>query len=247
MRRASLLLLVAWALLAPACTVLEYRDIQTDFQIAAAADNEATTTPFIDPGANYDSVLAALTPEYIKGMKEARLRPNAWMLRAVSCWRTNQYEDAVAAATAGLKDPGLTAGSRDAVIMEMIPGLVREAQVMDDWAAKDKKFTAAEYEAQRDNMKKAWKALGTAESKATTATPQSVRSYLHYQRWRVAQNWVELIRTTVGASRDERNEMRKWAKDNALGEVPSTAADVERDKILPATHPLRALIAAQGG
>lgn len=259
MKRALLLLLVV--LTATACGVVPYRDVQRDFERAVQQDNETSVSPFLELSTEgYETVFNELTPEYIngkgpkkRGLQEARLRPNAWMLRSVAAWRLKKYAEATSAADSGLALQPDSA-TRDAIIMNMIPALTRHSEVMDRWVEAGRAFTQPQYDAQRGNLAKAWKDLSEIQNTAKTdATPKSTRYYVHYQKWRLAQDWAYLITTvkhdpqkTQEDIRKAREAMRVWAKDNALGEEPLVAADSERNEIRSGAG-LRKLIEAQGG
>ena len=240
--------------IATGCGVVPYRAVQRDFEDAVARDNETTVAAafvdaFVDPSTGYQDVFDTLTPEYIQGskrksLKEPRLRPNAWMLRSISAWRLKNYGEATKAAEAGLElQPA--AGSRDTVIMQMIPALTRHSEIMDLWVDSGRSFSKEQYEGQRDNMATAWKELSGV--KTTEATPESTRYYLYYQQWRLIQNWRQVIEAVEGASDHDQRAMQQWAVTTAFGDVSlRKAAEAVRDKI-PEEHPLRKLIVAQGG
>jgi hypothetical protein len=251
MKRFPLFLLLA--LTVTACGVVPYRNVQRDFNNAVREDNEAAVSPFMDSStAGYETVFNELTPEYIngkgpknRGLKEPRLRPNAWMLRSVSAWRLKKYTEATTGAANGLAlDPD--EASRDAIIMSMMEALTAHSEVMDRWVEAGRAFSQSQYDDERENLARAWKKLTDVEKMATDATPKSTLYYLHYQKWRLAQDWGYLITTVKDGSAEARNEMRTWAKDSALGKKPLDAADAERDQI-PAGTALHKLIVAQGG
>lgn len=252
MRRIVLGLALA-AIFATGCQgVVTYRGVQRDFQDAVMADNETTVSlamidAYLDLG--YQQVFDTLTPEYIRGsgrgtLKEEKLRSNAWMLRAVCAWRLKKYIEATNAAEAGL-ELGPVTGSRDAVIMEMIPAVTRDSAIMDGWVDNDRSFTQEEYDGQRDNMAKAYRAM--SKVKMNEATPESTRYYVYYQQWRLIQHWRQLIANVEGASGQDQLSMQQWVKTNVFGGLEmGEAANAVRDKI-PSDNPLRKLMAAQGG
>jgi hypothetical protein len=240
MRRITTLLLVG--LLLSACTVLEYRDVQRDFELAVQADNERSVSPFTDATADYSAVFAKLTPTYIAKL-DVRMRPNAWMLRGVCAWRTALYEDARAAAASGLGvKPGPGVGSRDLVLLTMLPGLVFESETAARWHATADK-TEAVYDGLKNDMKSAWATLVDAEGKMGEATPPGTRSYLHYQKWRVASNWAQMIIDLGGDDFGLITRMNNWAKtEGDVGSTPGTAANDAKTQV---KGQLLALIEAQ--
>jgi hypothetical protein len=221
------------------CQTLEYRQVQRDFEAAVRADNEGSVFTDLHQG-----IVAQLTPEYIASLDE-RLRPNAWLLRAVSAWRSGDFAVARASAQRGLSEPKLVAHSRDDVLMSMIDALVVDSDVRQRWLAADRVATAETYSGYERDFKVALEQLAKAGAKISAPTPDSVQAYYHYQRWRILQNWSQVISRIDPKTPD----VMLSALDRAtahLGQTPQKAAEVERD-MLPADHPLRALIRTQGG
>lgn len=232
------LLLGAIALSGAACRTLEYRSVQSDFEQAVQANN--TGTPF---GRQYEDVYNRLTTNYIAKL-DPKLRPNAWMLRAVSAWRAG-LTNAEESATAGLGESTLVHGSRDEIILKMIPALVVDSDLQRRWLAAKRHLSEANY---KDTFERGFKAaiedLNTVESVLNEKTPVDASAYRNYHHWRILINWAAVIGsidplTARGAAQD---------RATALVGQPDlkAAADVQRDKI-PADHALRALIRAQGG
>jgi hypothetical protein len=236
MRRTATLLLLVLAL--PACKVIEYGTVQLEFERAVQLDNERVASPFTDGAADYSAVLKKLTPAYIKELDE-RLRPNAWMLRGISAWRSGKWPEAMDASKKGL---GLNPapGSRDAVLLTMLPGLVFESQTLERWAAAVK--NEAEYDKLKTDMKSAWVALTGAESTFNAATPASTKHYFYYQKWRVAVNWAQMI-LDVTQDMEKTAEMNAWAKEQ--GGVGTTLGTAAGDAKSAVKGSLLALIEAQ--
>jgi hypothetical protein len=226
------------------CHTLEYRQVQRDFQAAVQADN--TGDPF---ASGHEQIVATLTPEYINAL-DARLRPNAWMLRAVSSWRSGNYSNATASAEQGLAaakslpDPGRFAGSRDDVLLQMIPALVTDAEQTSLLAARGKTpLTAADYKPFGIAYRTALEQMDEAAGHFNQNTPDDVVAYYYYQRWRLLQHWTAAISPmTDGSAITD-----AFAKaEQALGKSLEAAINEARDRI-PTGQPLRALIRAQGG
>lgn len=238
------LLLVVALLCLGGCSTIAYRGVQSDFNDAVAADNASIENPLFTPTAGYSEILDRLTPEYI-GKLDPKLQPNAWMLRAISAWRTGDLATAKASADAGLGSSPPD-NSRDKIVLMAVYGLIADTEVMDAWQA-----TASEqrnkglYDQHKDKFATAWRKLAEAEAEIGPATPRSVESYVHYQKWRVAANWAGVISGCDRCSADDRNEMRERAASDVLGgKRPQAAADAERDQV---NGQLRELIRAQGG
>jgi len=233
--RLAITLLIALA----ACTTLRYRDIQAEFNDAVAEDNASIQNPLFTPTGGYDAVLARLTPESI-GRLDAKLRANAWMLRAYSAWRTGDLQTAKSAADEGTRIA--PEHSRDRVALLAVYGLVADTEVMTAWQAVETRDKAA-YDRIEPDLATAWRKLADAEAAIGAATPKSMESFVSYQKWRVAANWAGVIASCKAATRQERNQMRADAETH-LGKEPQDAADAARDKVKGV---LRQLIAAQGG
>jgi len=231
--------LLALLLAATGCRTVHYRSVQHDFEQAVRADNEGSESPFTDWYAN---VIGDLTPDKIACL-EARLRPNAWMLRAVAAWRTQQYRLARDSASAGLKDPNLKPHSRDDVILTMMDGLVVDAELFDRFQQGGRKVKATEHQAYAKDFKTALTVLDKARQKIKEPTPLSVQHYWHYQRWRILQNWSQVINAIDPTAVEAMQQATQEAK-TFLGQELIAAIGAARDAI-PADHPLHRLIRAR--
>jgi hypothetical protein len=237
MKRITILLLIV--LLLSSCQSIEYGALQREFERAVQVDNELIVSPFTDVAADFSTVLEKLTPEHIEKL-DPRLQPNAWVLRGISAWRSGEWRMANDASKNGLDlDP--PAGSRDAVLLTMLPGLVFESQTHEKWAALPVK-NEEEYNKLRADMSSAWEALVKAGNTVNDATPASTGYYLNYQKWRVAVNWAQMI-LDASPQTDKRMKMNAWAKiEGQVGETLGTAADKAKAEV---KGPLRDLIDAQ--
>ena len=234
------LLLAAVALSLAACRTLEYRTVQSDFEQAVRADNAGN--PF---SRQHEDIVTRLTPEYI-GNLEPKLRPNAWMLRAVSAWRSGMTNAPEQSARSGLAETNLVHGSRDEIVLAMIPALVTDSDLQRRWLAASRTLTEDPYKTTYEpGFKAALRELSDeAEAKMNERTPVDARAYYHYHRWRILLNWAAVIASVkpvsaAGAAQDRANA---FVNTNGL----DNAAAFQRDKI-PGDHPLRGLIRAQGG
>lgn len=218
---------------------MEYRQVQRDFQEAVRADNAGD--PF---GNGHENVVALLTPAYI-GKLEARLRPNAWMLRAVSAWRSANYRTALQSAEAGRAEPARAAGSRDDVLLRLIPALVVDSEQIAHLRKTNTTLSAAAYRSIEAAYSMALDEAGQAQQVMTARTPDDVRAYVAYQRWRLLQHWTAAINlldpTEPGAILGATEKAKR-----TLGKTLEEAIRDTRDAI-PREHPLRELIRTQGG
>ncbi len=237
----KLLLLVALSLGSlTACHTLDYREVQSQFQEAVQADNSGT--PFTRQHAD---IVDHLTPDYIAKL-DPRLRPNAWTLRAISAWRAGLTNDvAEQSAAHGLKEPTLVAGSRDQVVLMMIPALVVDSDLLRRWLAANRNVTNNYGAVFEKGFQAALRELQKVPPVMNERTPVDARAYFHYQRWRILQNWTSVIGNLKPVeAAAEANQRAKDFIGNPAGLV--AAANDDRDQI-PNDHPLRALIRAEGG
>lgn len=239
--RTALLVALAFA---SACTTLDYRSVQGEFVDAVAADNAWSVSPLGGNAAQglYSGIHAELTEEYIAGL-DARLQPNAWLLRAVSAWRLGDFSDARISAAKGVdKLPDTQRGSRDHVMLAMLDGLVIDSDLLVKYRSLSGKVTLDVYQSSfSPDFETGLKALDDGFKQAGPATPPEIGWYYHYHRWRLIQNW----RTVVNSI--EVDQDRATAKADAeakVGQKLGDAVKTERDEI-PVNHPLHLLILAQ--
>lgn len=232
-RSISALNVLALVLAAASCgAALAYRDVQDDFETAVLTDGRGLdpreVIEFLD-----DARIARLT---------RHLQPNAWMLRSYAEWRSRALADAKRSAERGVQ-AGPVSGSRDDVLLHLVPALLIDTEVMDTWQAGPKAPTLASYRAgpARD-MATARAKLADAEQRFGPATPATTKHYVAYQRWRILQNWREILSHLPSAA--ARNAAREEARQD--GRSLREAADAARDAI-PSGSPLHDRIASQGG
>lgn len=265
----SIALAVLIAVAASGCVggpvqTFQYRAIQADFMEAARADNVAGVDPLSAStvGATYPQIVDQLTPERIRDL-DPRLHANAWVIRSYSQWRAAALGgpagkqltlDAVQSAQAGLQASGLQAGSRDQVLLTLLPALAIELEIAADWEADARTLTPDRYaDAFAPRFGTAVTRLDAARLAASDATPADTRYYVAYQRWRIVHNWNRIIESISGPDGAATRTVRISARQSALAKLGAPAgmsmadhaAKISND--IPADHPLRSLIAAQGG
>jgi hypothetical protein len=182
------------------CTTLDYAGIQSDFEQAVMAENTSVD--------QYRKVGATLTDTYILRL-DAKLRPNAWMLRALSEWRLGEWESARRSAAKGLK-ANPPEGSRDLVMLSMIDSMT----IMTDLerraiATGEAGIPPADYPNNYESALKAgWTSLANVERHFGAAIPDAAKDYWNYQRWRFAVAWRGIISRIAGeaAARNEASE-----------------------------------------
>jgi hypothetical protein len=237
-----LALLLGLAVGLAGCPTLHYPKIQSDFQEAVRIDNGTSVQPFTDSSTDelFEDIVRRLSDESIAKL-DRRLRPNAWLLRSYSAWRAGDLKDARSSASKGL-DAGPADGSRDSVVLTLMPALVIDSEIRERWRADGKVVEPAAYQSYERDFATALQKLDAAERQKTAATPLSALYYLQYQRWRILQNWRQVIGTIP--ERTERNDARSSA-ELKLGGVKLKAAGEKARDAIPPGHQLRALIAAQ--
>lgn len=234
------LLMTALVVSSTACRTLEYRSVQGDFEQAVHADNAGS--PF---SRGHEDVVNRLTPDYIAQL-DPRLRPNAWMLRAVSAWRAGLSDVPERSAESGLADSALVQGSRDEILLLMIPALVTDSDLQRRWLAANRSLVETNYTAVFEpGFKAALREFtGRVEPAMNEKTPVNARAYYYYHHWRILLNWAAVIASVkpVSAAGDAQDRANQAVGASSL----LKAANVQRDRI-PDDHPLRSLIRAQGG
>lgn len=237
--------LLVVSLLLGACTTLDYRGVQAQFDQAAQLDNGRGTTAFTassvatEPG--YADVESQLTSKYISDLDE-RLRPNAYLLLAISQWRMGKLAQARTSAQKGLNEDSLLQQSRDHVLLMMIPGLVIDSEIEMRWREAGKKFMTSEYNQAAKDFKTVFDEFKKAEQVMGPATPTSSRYFLDAQRFRVIQNWRSVINSLVTSTGEfdlnGQTEAISRAESNFGGQKLGDQAKKWRESV-PAGHPLR--------
>lgn len=186
------------------CRTIQYREVQSDFERAVAAETARAESPFVDW---YQGVATTLTDDFIAKL-DPKLRPNAWMLRGLSEWRLGDYAAADASAAQGTRElerPPATAAhpaaSRDAIVLTMLPGLVEDSRLRDRLLALGS--TELPAESYRTDFLPQFKAVlrqfRGAKEQFAAPTPAAVKHYWNFQAWRALQNWnITLGRLAVG-------------------------------------------------
>jgi hypothetical protein len=252
---ARLILAMALATLT-GCSTIKYREVQSRFEQAVRADNDATAAdqPFTETANHYAAIASELSPAYIAKL-DAKLQPNAWTLRAVSEWRAGQFTNALQSANAGLntiaelqKTEAKFEASRDAILLTMIPGLVEDSRLRQRLREAGPQDVAANYSVYAGKFHNALRALADAKGKMTAATPASVRYYWSYQCWRVLLNWQFVLgklppgdQGRANQDADEFIAANLGAKDS-LNASTLPAAVKSAENAIPANHAYRRLI-----
>ncbi len=239
---ASILLLVG-----AGCVTIEYRDVQSDFERAVRIDNGETVSPFTEDNSSeaYQGIIDRLSKEQIDKLDD-RLKANAWLLRSFSSWRVGNLEDARKSANNGLKQGTLRGSSRDKVLLLLVPALVVDSETMTAWVGAGSQTSPQVYmDTYEKDFKLAWDKLIKAEQEIGEPTPNSTSYYVQYQKWRILQNWRQVIDSFPRGENTERRAAKDRAKAK-VGDDLGRAAKKAKEQI-PADHTLHKLIEAQEG
>jgi hypothetical protein len=233
---------------------LDYRDIQNDFNTAVQSDNLQSVDPFgaVNSQSLYEKVTEQLTDEYIQSL-DPRLQQNAQVIRAVSLWRSGRLSEAKQAAERALHQKGSSSGPRDRMVLLMITALVNEQdllsryrQVPEPGRVKWNEYTSI-YE---KDFGEAVSTLKQAANLATPNLPQEMTFYVHFQRWRILNNWKFIISSLwdgVDPFSDPSVELRNKAlaqSKNLLGGVDLIDEIEKEHEIIPQNHQLHNLMKA---
>jgi hypothetical protein len=124
-----------------------------------------------------------------------------------------------------------------------MPTLVIDSQVMQQWRAAGERTDVGQYKALQKDFTTALAQIDTSMGRYGPTTPNSTRYYVHYQRWRMMQNWRAVIAAI--ADREERQNAQA-AAESMLGKPLKAAVQEARDAI-PTAHFLHQQIVSQGG
>lgn len=225
-------------LLLACCTTISYRDVQADFNDAAAADiglPGKTESPLTSP--DYQSVHGMLTNTYIMRL-DARLQPNAWLLRSFCEWRMNETADSRRSAARGLR-AGPASGSRDDILLTLLEPMNIDTAIRSELPVSAADIKPETYFDGSPSLERryrlAYQGIVESEGKIQPNTPESTKYYLAYQKWRILHHWSILISSI--ADRDARHSALDKA-EGILGAELSKAKSLARDSV-PPNHPLR--------
>lgn len=227
------------------CETLDYRAVQAQFEVAAQADNNLSPSVFTegsvftDPG--YQPVLDQLTDEFIAGL-DSDLRANAWLLRGISEWRSMELTDALESANRGLES-NPQEGSRDHVLLELLPALLFDSEIAIEVRNLNNGLSLDAYAQVKTKYESAFAKVEDAMDAFGPGTPASTQFYVHYHRWRMLQNWQQII-----VDLDANGQQRAAQMREAASIFESATLDDEAEKAMlaiPPSQPLRQLIDAK--
>lgn len=241
---------VSAMLAAPACKVVQYRQIQATFDAAAQADNlrSADSIGSLTGGDKrmYQQVIDRLPNDYIDTEVDEQFRTNAYMIRAVAEWRTGQFGAADKTAKRGLRGADAVAKDRDEVVLRMIPALVIDEEQQINFMAAGGRLTKAQYDAYAKAYLTAHDELLRVAAAIGAPVLPDVRYFVAYHHWRILQNW----RLVVDQVEPENNLLHMWlhtttcvdlckrAGASACPDRPAQPAAGTRASELAQDHPL---------
>ncbi|MHB8069666.1 MAG: hypothetical protein ACYDIC_17370 [Desulfobaccales bacterium] len=193
-----LLILVA-ALVSSCASTVTYRDIQKDFNNAVQADNLKTVEGI---GAitssslvGYEDVLDRLKDEYIQSV-DTKLKFNAYTMKAVAQWRTGKLSEAKQTAASALALGNVPSSPRDKMVLLIIRPLVNDQDLEARYRQlpAPRRVSLADYQnIYAKDFADAAAGLKDAATLAPPDLPEDMVFYVHYQRWRVLQNWYIVL------------------------------------------------------
>jgi len=233
------LLLAACSEISPA---LDFRRVQTEFDQAFHTDRLYTGRISAAPS-GYQSVISSLSQAGIAKL-EPKQRPTAWMMRAVSEWRTGQFSNANTSSASGLA-AAPQPHSREKILLTMVPALVLDSEIITAWKAAGMAYTAEQYAAVESAYLKALQSLDAAQAGIDKTTPESVQYFYSYHKWRMLFNWETIVVSLTGGKAvvDQASSSIRARFD---GHDLLDVADAVRQTV-PSGEPLRVIMDAEMG
>lgn len=193
--RLPLLACLLVSLLCSACQqiqpVFDLQHTQRKFDAASHQDNLAAIGQGVPSG--YADVLKDLTSERINALPDPRLKANAWMMRGVSEWRTGDYLKAQTSASNGIQ-AGPESGSRDHILLLMLPALASDGQIFEAWKTAGRSFTLEQYNSvAASDYPVALKKLRSIPGEFTAKTDVDTKDLVSFHQWRMFLNWDAMI------------------------------------------------------
>lgn len=239
-------LLVLTCLLLGACSeispLLDFQRVQTVFNQAFNTDRLYTGRISAAPS-GYNVVIRSLPTSGIAKL-DPQSRSTAWMMRAIAEWRTGSFDNANASSASGLA-AAPPPHSREQVLLTMIPALVIDSQNIAAWKAAGMACTAEQYAGVESSYLRAMKSLDAAQSVIDSTTPESVRSFHAYHKWRMLFNWETIIDNLSGGSAVV-DQATRSIRTHFDGHDLLDLADAVRQTV-PATDPFRIIMDAEMG
>jgi hypothetical protein len=201
---------------------------------------------------DYTKVSGELTDTQVQALDQ-KLQFNAYTLKAYSEWQTGKLAEAKQTAATAMAQPGLVAGSRDKLLMSILPTLVDEQELYNKYQQlpEPKQITMQAYKNDYENgYKQVVAALKNAYTQAPADVPGSSLDYAHCQRGRALGNWRVIMNHIWDgvspksiATLDLEAEAQDRAKQFLQG--TSVADEINKERKFPCPEP-KELLAAKG-
>ncbi|MDZ4403640.1 hypothetical protein [Prosthecobacter sp.] len=239
--RRSRLACLLFSLLLGACAqiqpVAKLRAIQGQFDAASRQDNLAAVGHGTPSG--YASVASQLSVDFIATLPDARLKANAWMMRAIAESRTARYNQALASAQNGLQ-AGPAPHMRDHILLTLVPALTIDTEAVAAWRATGKAFTLDQYKAHAETAyPTAFSHLRKAQALYGAETDDDTRHYVAFHQWRMLLNWDAMI-NRMTEEESVRDDAALRASASTCGPSLAKQARAARESI-PVSSTYRAL------
>ncbi len=192
----------------PKTSLLDYTKVRDKYEAAARADN-LDQGGISGPPAAYSEVAGTLTPVFITGLPDPKLKPTAWMMRSVSEWRTSSFSPALSSAGNGIS-AGPEAGTRDHILLLMLPALVADSELVRDWQAAGQAYDMSTYPKVERGYSSTLNQLAEAEAAFGPSTSGDTKVMFYLHKKRLLLNWDKIIRTLKTDA-----ETQKQAKEDA--------------------------------
>jgi hypothetical protein len=251
-------------------STINYKDIQKDFTKAVESDNTQSYDPQMlgtlttTYQQNYEDVIKRLNEPYIQAI-DPRLKMNAYTMKAISQWRTGKVDEARQTVALALSQSNLTVGARDKTVLMILPALIDDKELTQkyillptsrqvsgtaekDSLPRERQVSVDDYEKYyKKGYFKAVSSLKEAIKQLPPELPEEMIYYVHYQRWRILNNW-NIVSTSLVASKqkdpDTQEVLDRKIRLNAYKDIKNLLGSSLEEEIqkemdsVPKTSPL---------
>jgi hypothetical protein len=218
-KKGFLLILVSTFLISCSST-LTYQDIQKDFnnsvQLEKINSVEGIGAMTSSSLAGYEQVIDKLNNQYLQSL-DPSLRLNAYAMKAVAQWRTGRLTEAKRTAATALAFENLPSNPRDKMVLVIIGPLVnvQDLSLKYRQVPEPKKIAWNDYKnIYEKDYADAASDLKSAVVLAPPDLPDDMLFYVHYQRWRVLQDW-RIVSLKLWDGKDWHSEESKRIRNQA--------------------------------
>jgi hypothetical protein len=186
-------------------SLADYQNVRAKYEAAAEADNLGDGE-IRGAASGYTQVVSTITPAFISGLPDDKLKPTAWMMRGISEWRTGSFKPALRSVSDGLSAQP-EAGNRDHILLLMLPALVIDSELVRDWQTAGQSYSPEAYAQVESGYKSAMTTLASAEAAFSPKTSDDTKKLYYLHKKRLLLNWDKIIRTMAADA-----ETKKQAK-----------------------------------